>query len=367
MRLWPALLLFCVSSASPCVLPGEPSFDWPALAQQPYAKATIPDLGLKPLLVTPDGKPITTHAEWYKARDGLRAAWRERLGKDAEKPANLDTRIERVETLDGYTRQLVSFAAEGDDRMRAYLLIPARLKDGERRPAIVVFHPTTRDTLKEPVGLGQRADMALALQLTQRGYVTLSPECYILKDPVGWAKGQATALEKRRPGWTGMAKMTFDAGRCIDYLETVAAVDKARIGCIGHSLGAKEVLYAMAFDPRYKVGVFNEGGIGLRMSNWTDAWYLTERMKPSIPALEHHQLLALIAPRPFLIMGGDDADGDASWPFVHAALPVYRLLGAGERVGVYNHKGKHSFPAEARELAYRWLDHWSAFTPSAHR
>jgi hypothetical protein len=129
-------------------------------------------------------------------------------------------------------------------------------------------------------------------------------------------------------------------------------------------LGAKEVLYAMAFEPRYKVGVFNEGGIGLRMSNWTDPWYLTEKMKTHIPVMEHHQVLALVAPRPFLILGGDEADGDASWPFVDAALPVYRLLDAGERIGLFNHKGKHTFPKEARKLAYRWLDEWLEFKPA---
>ena len=41
---------------------------------------------------------------------------------------------------------------------------------------------------------------------------------------------------------------------------------------------------------------------------------------------EHHELLALAAPRPFLLVGGDSADGTASWPFVAAALPVYRLF-----------------------------------------
>ena len=206
-------------------------------------------------------------------------------------------------------------------------------------------------------------ELALALHLVQRGYITLSPECYILKDPDGWAKGQAAALAQRRPGWTGLGKMTWDASRCIDFLETVPGVDRERIGCIGHSLGAKEVLYAMAFEPRYRVGVFNEGGIGLRMSNWTDAWYLTEKMKAHIPTMEHHQVLALVAPRPFLIQGGDSADGDASWTFIKAVLPVYELHGAGDRVGLHNHKGKHTYPAEARQLGYRWIDHWLKFTP----
>jgi hypothetical protein len=49
--------------------------------------------------------------------------------------------------------------------------------------------------------------------------------------------------------------------------------------------------------------------------------------------------------------------------FIQAALPVYQLLGAGDRIGLYNHHGKHTFPTAARRLAYRWLDHWLRFRP----
>ena len=352
-------LLLLVAAALPAAEP----VDWPALIQKPYANQPPADLGLRPLLVAPDGTKITTRAQWEKERNRLRDVWLGHLGKAPEKPAPLDVRVEKTEKLDGYTRKLLSFGSEGDDRIRAWLLVPTGLAKGEKRPAVVVFHPTTRETLDQPPGLGKNQELAQALQLTRRGYVTLSPECYILKDPKGWANGQAEALAKRRPGWTGMGKMTFDASRCVDFLETVPEVDKDRIGCLGFSLGAKEVLYAMAFEPRYKVGVFNEGGIGLRMSNWTDPWYLTAAMKKHIPASEHHQVLALVAPRPFLILGGGSADGAASWPFVREVLPVYELYGAPDRVGLYDHKGKHSFPPEGREIAYRWLDHWLGFSP----
>jgi dienelactone hydrolase len=352
-------LLLALAVATDPVAP----VDWPALLQKPYAGRPVPDLGLKPLLVDADGKEITTAAGWEKARQALRARWVEHLGTPPEKPAGLDVRVEKAEEMDGYTRRLVSFRSEGDDRINAYLLVPAGLGENEKRPAVVVFHETTRDTFRQPVGLGQKPELALALHLVRRGYVTLSPECYILKDPAGWAKGQASALEKRRPGWTGLGKMTFDASRCVDYLETLPAVDRERIGCIGHSLGAKEVLYAMAFEPRYGVGVFNEGGLGLRMSNWTDPWYLTDKMKPFIPEMENHQVLALAAPRPVLVLGGDSADGDASWPFIKAVLPVYDLLGAGDRVGLYDHQAQHAFPREGRRIAYRWLDFWLHFPP----
>jgi dienelactone hydrolase len=335
--------------------PAQP--DWRALVQEPNARLAVPDLGLKPLLVGTDGRTIKTAAEWPKARHALLTAWQARLGTAPAKPADLAARVEKTEDLDGYRRHLVSFATEGDDRIRAWLLTPTAIKLGEKRPAVVVFHETTRHTFNQPVGLGDVPDYAIGLHLVRRGYVTLSPECYILKDPKGWARGQAAVLAKRRPGWTGMGKMTFDASRCVDYLETLPSVDASRIGCIGHSLGAKETLYALAFEPRYRAGVFSEGGIGLRMSNWTDVWYLTEKMKDHIPALEHHQVMALAAPRPLLIVAGDSADTVASWAFVKAVLPVYELLGAGDRVGLYNHHKKHTFPPEAQQMAYRWLDH----------
>ena len=88
-------------------------------------------------------------------------------------------------------------------------------------------------------------------------------------------------------------------------------------------------------------------------------------MKPHIPERENHEVMALIAPRAFLVCGGGSADGNASWPFVRAVLPVYKLLGAGDRLGLLSHHGKHTFPAAARETAYRWLDQWLRFTPTA--
>src|SRR5262249_36006331 len=153
--------------------------DWPALVQKPNARVAVQDLGLRPLLER-DGKKITTRAGWEKARQALRAEWMKRLGEPPTRPEKLDAFERKPETLDGYSRQLVPFPSEGDDFIRAWLLLPFGLKEGEKRPAVVVFHPTTRDTLDEPAGLGKRKDMALAVHLARLGYVTLSPECYIL-------------------------------------------------------------------------------------------------------------------------------------------------------------------------------------------
>jgi hypothetical protein len=150
--------------------------DWPALVQNPFENLTVADIGLKPLLVDEDGKSIRTKEAWEKVRTKLRDQWLEVLGK-APKPAHsLDVRIEDTEGQFGYTRKLVSFATESDDRILAYLLVPDGLKNDEKRPAIVVFHQTSNSTLKEPIGQGHKLQLAIALHLVQRGYITLSPE-----------------------------------------------------------------------------------------------------------------------------------------------------------------------------------------------
>ncbi|GBD35003.1 hypothetical protein HRbin36_00107 [bacterium HR36] len=333
------------------------STDWVALLQKPYEHLQSPkDFHLPPLLRDETGRPITSREAWERRRAIVEQAWLAILGQPQLKRADLRAQVLATDRLPDHIRYLVQFFSEGEDTIRAYLLVPNDLKPGERRPAVVVFHPTTKDTLREPVGLGQRKENAFALFLTQRGYVTLSPECYILKGD--GPKRQAELLTQRVPLWTGMGKMTWDASRCVDFLQNRPEVDGQRIVCFGHSLGAKQVLYALAFEPRYAAGIFSEGGIGLRMSNWTDVWYLTEKIRPMIPAREHHELLALCAPRPFLILAGNSADGDMSWFFIKEARAVYRLYGAEERIGLHNHRLGHRVPVEAKELAFSWLDYW---------
>src|SRR5262249_18702142 len=110
-------------------------------------------------------------------------------------------------------------------------------------------------------------DKQQGLQLVRRGFVVWCPRNYINTDGTDWA-GNARRVIAAHPDWTGMTRMGGDALPAADYLESLPEVDRTRIGCLGHSLGAKVVLYAMAFDERYKAGVFSEGGIGLRFSNW---------------------------------------------------------------------------------------------------
>lgn len=117
-------------------------------------------------------------------------------------------------------------------------------------------------------------------------------------------------------------------------------------------------LYAAAMDERIRVAVSSEPGIGLSFSNYDDFWYLGEEIRKLEKGTDQHELLALIAPRPFLLIGGDSSDSDKSWHYINAAQRVYTLLGAPQQIGYINHRKGHSPTPESIKLSMEWLSHF---------
>jgi hypothetical protein len=161
-------------------------------------------------------------------------------------------------------------------------------------------------------------------------------------------------MKKTHPAWRGLGRMIWDAMHAIEVLIELG-VNSEKIGAIGHSLGGKQVLFASAFEKRIKVGVSSDGGIGLRFSNWNDAWYLDQDVRAKEFELENHQVLAMIAPRAFLLVGGQ-YDTDCAWPFIAGAIPLWRSYGKAEDIGWFRHEAGHSWPKEAQDEGYRFLD-----------
>ncbi len=310
---------------------------------------------LSPLLVDGHGAPISTLAAWQTKRAAIRRWWLDFLGPLASvRQAAPPLEVIGEDRSDGVIRQLVRYAVEPGIPVEAYLLKPAA--GAGRRAGVAVFHPTVKESIREPAGLAGRNEMAFGLELAKRGCVALCPRNFL------WSGNQTLAIpselkrfQARHPKSKGMAKMLFDAVVAVDILAALPDVDPQRIGAVGHSLGAKEVLYLAALDERVRVTVSSEGGIGTRFSNWHDPWYLGEDIRRPGFTHEHHELLALVAPRAFLLLGGDSADGGRSWPFIEAALAVYGLYGRPARVGLLHHTKGHRVPPEAVPKLYEWL------------
>jgi hypothetical protein len=310
---------------------------------------------LSPLLADERGTPVKTLDAWEKKREAICRWWLDFLGP----LAGVRQAAPRLEVIDedrpdGVVRQLVRYAVEPGIPTEAYLLKPAT--GNGRRPGVAVFHPTVKESIREPAGLAGRNHMAFGLQLARRGCVALCPRNFL------WSDNQTLAIpselkryQDRHPKSKGMAKMLFDSIVAVDILAALPDVDPQRIGAVGHSLGAKEVLYLAAMDKRVRATVSSEGGIGTGFSNWHDPWYLGEEIRRPAFTHEHHELLALVAPRAFLLLGGDSADGAKSWPFIEAALPVYGLYDRPARVGLLHHTKGHSIPPEVEPKLYEWL------------
>jgi dienelactone hydrolase len=356
---------FLWSCAAGCSLPAlsgaaetASTQEVPWLDEVQRAPATLPADAPKlgPLLIDDDGRPIATLEAWRQKREQLRRWWLDFLRPWATVPA-APPKLAVVEEdrARGVVRQLVRYEVEPGLPVEAYLIKPARAQG--QAPGVVVLHSTVKESIRQPAGVEGAAEKAFGLLLAGRGCVTLCPRNFLWPETKRIDTASTVQqLNERHPGAKGMAKMLYDAMVAVDILAAVPEVDPRRLGAIGHSLGAKESLYLAAFDERIRVAVSSEGGIGTRFSNWEAPWYLGADIRAAEFQREHHEVLALAAPRPFLLLGGDSADGDRSWPFIEAVLPVYRLYGGAPRVGLLNHRKGHSVPPEAEARVYQWFE-----------
>jgi dienelactone hydrolase len=310
---------------------------------------------LTDLLIGADGRRITTKDAWQARHDELRRWWLDFLGPPpARRGAAPKLAIISEDRPEGLIRQLVRYEVEPGLTTEAYLVKPAKVAG--KVPGIVALHSTVDHSIRQPAGVEGAPEKAFGLQFARRGCVVFCPRNYLWPENGRIAaKEEAEKFLKRAPGTKGMMKMLYDSQVATDILAAQPQVDPARLGAVGHSLGAKEALYLAAFDERIKATVSSEGGIGTKFSNWNAPWYLGPVIDEPSFTHEHHELLSLAAPRPFLLIGGQSADGDQGWPFIAAALPVYELYGKPARLGQYNHRQGHAVPPEAMKRIEEWL------------
>ena len=200
------------------------------------------------------------------------------------------------------------------------------------------------------------------MQLAQAGLVTICPRCFLWEpDAAGNVvdyNAQVARFRRRQPAARGMAKMLFDARRAVDVLTGIPDVDHRRLAAIGHSLGGKEALYLAALDERIVATAASEFGIGMTYSNWDAPWYLGPEIHEARFPRRHHELLGMIAPRAFLLVAGESADGDRSWPYLAAAREIYDLYPGPARWGFLNHRTGHAPPAEVGRKMCQWVSAW---------
>src|SRR5262249_44916731 len=217
---------------------------------------------------------VRTIADWEIRRRHIVEGMQRAMGPlpDRSKLAPLEMReLESVKVGD-VVRMKIEYTTEPDYRLRAYLFIPPHA-GGQKLPAVLCLHQTTKIGKEEPAGLGGNPNLHYALHLARRGYVTLAPDYPSF--------GEREYDFAANHGYmSGTMKAIWDNMRGIDLLEGLEEVDRERIGCIGHSLGGHNTMFTAVFDTRIKALVSNCGFTRFhkyydgKLAGWTSARYM---------------------------------------------------------------------------------------------
>lgn len=342
---------FCLLALSPC------------LFAEPPANRDHTDLQY---YTAPDGKraPVRNVNEWMRRREQILAGIEEAMGPlpNPRRPVPLDVQVIEEHQEDGYVRRKVAYHTDDPNkRVRAWLLVPTE-KSTEKRPAVLCLQQTTPNGKNSPVGLSDRPAMHYARELAKRGYVTLSPDY----PSFGEYEYDFDADDYA----SGSMKAIYDNMRAIDLLQSLPEVDRARIGCIGHSLGGHNSLFTAVFDDRVKAVVTSCGFTSFHkykggdLHGWSGPRYMPlvatkYHYSPDEMPFDFPEILAAIAPRAVFVVAplhDDNFDIAGVYECIAAAGPIFKLLGSPENLESVYPDSAHEFPDAERKQAYRFLD-----------
>lgn len=293
--------------------------------------------------------PVKNVADWRIRRAQIIFNMVQVMGPPpAPSNAPLDVQIESTADLAALRREKITFLGVDGDRVPAYLFLP---KARGRVPGILCLHQTTRIGSAEPAGLEGKPNLHYALELAERGFVTLAPDYPNFGDyPFDpYAHGYASATMK------GISNHM----RAVDLLQSLPEVIPDQIGVIGHSLGGHNALFVAVFDKRIKAVVSSCGFTsfarykGGNLAGWGHKGYMPRiadlyHNNPAEMPFDFTEVLASLAPRPVFInapVGDNNFEVSGVKDCVAAALPVYRnIYKAAPNLQVVYPPGGHDFP-----------------------
>jgi dienelactone hydrolase len=314
-----------------------------------------------------DGKIVQgkSLADWKKRRAEIVAGMCEVMGPlpGKEKRCALDIKIDEEVDCGSYVRRLISYQAEPNGRVPAYLLIPKDALDKKKRcRGVLCLHPTDMaDGNGTVVGLTKKENRGYAKELAERGFVTIAPAYPIM---AGYNPDlKALGYE------SGTMKAIWNNIRALDLLESLPFVKRAGFGVIGHSLGGHNSIYTTIFDERIKVVVSSCGFDSYldymdgNITGWTQERYMP-KLKHYAGAVDKipfdfYEMIPALAPDALFV---NAPTGDANFKYqsvdriLNSARPVYSLYGRESKIHVEHPDCPHDFPEKIREASYAFID-----------
>lgn len=319
-----------------------------------------------------NGKPVKTVADWEKRKAEIQELFdREVYGRMPANVPQVQWEITSIKDTVVGTIPVVEKILIGHVDNTSYPYIAVNLEASVTTPkaaqgpvpVLVTFgggfrpRPGVQTPPRDP-----NAPPTFNEQLLMKGWglATLNPASIQPDNGAGLTSVGIIALvnkgQPRKPDdWGSLRAWAWGADRLMDYFEKDASVDQHRVAITGHSRYGKAALVTMAYCPRYAMGFISSSGAGgasLYRRDWGEIienvagtseyhWMAGNFMKYAGPLqwndlpVDAHQLIAMCAPRPVFISGGNDEGSGDAWVdsrgmFMAAAKaePAYRLLGA---------------------------------------
>jgi dienelactone hydrolase len=317
-----------------------------------------------------DGTKVKTPADWNRRRVEILKYWTDVMGPWPPLLEKGTLAVVREERRENFAQQRVKIETAPGQFQEGWLLIPDGA--GPFPAALVVFYePETSTGLND----GEKHRFRdYALQLTRRGFVTLS-----IGSPGGDARNPALGAAVCQP----LSFHAYVAANCWHTLANHPKVDRERIGVVGHSYGGKWALFAAALWEKFACVAISDPGIVWDEKrsnvNYWEPWYLgldprQAKRKPGVvteanPRTGAYARLvkdgrdltdihALICPRPFLVSAGSE-DPPERWIALNHSIAVNDLLGFKQRVGMTN-RPAHSPNEEANAVVWAFFEHFLA-------
>jgi dienelactone hydrolase len=334
-----------------------------SIANDWLAKAEV-----APQFVVPDSKPA-----WETKRQEVRRQLWRLLGRLPPRPALPVVKTLSREDKGEYVLEKFTFDNEAGATVPGYVFLPKT--PHKQSPAILYCHWHGGEYAigKEELLQARHTPEPPGPTLARRGFVVLGIDAYCFGERNG--KGPGGPDERDGAGEMTASKFNLWVGRtlwgmmlrdelmALDYLAQRAEVDANRIGVMGMSMGATRSWWLMALDERLKTGVAiacltrYEDLIRHRELKAHGIYYF-------VPNLLNHfdteAVIALLAPRPVLLMNGDEDWGspvDGIHKIESAVKPAYELYEAGDRfVSIVYPKQGHVYTPEMWRKTLLWMD-----------
>lgn len=360
-------------------------------------EAAVPPYQLPPVLVSSEGKAITTPEEWFQVRRPEIMALFGNLiygvVPQPESPLKTTFAVEKTDrTYMGgkATRKDVKIQfenAKGSAELQILVFTP----NGTTQPVpafLLHSFAGTRDDghdaspdkpgfTRNGLPLGEFFQRGFGFIVVPQSELVRHNEVEFLKGvhPLFYRTGQSFPKANE---WGVIATVSWSASRAMDYLETDRDIDAKRIAAMGHSKMGKATLWTCAQDQRFALAILAQSGCGgaalwkrnfgenmEKMVTRFPYWLCRNaakfaRNEEDLP-VDQHMLIACLAPRPVYVASGSGdlwADPRGEYLSAYHAGEVYRLLDkaglesqasppvdrvvASGHVGYHNRAGGHS-------------------------